>query len=821
MMTTLLQDLRYTARVLRKSPGFTAIAVLTLALGIGANTAIFSMVDSLMLRPLPVKNPEELTVLAIEQERGPLLPQFSMADLEDVREQSRSVFSDVAGSQISLDGLSVNGRADRIVTVYVTGNYFSLLGIQPAAGRLILPSEGSQIGADPVLVLSYPFWKRRFNADPNIVGQKVSVDGQALTIVGVTPKEFHGTNSILDPDGYLPMGMATIGGGTNATDFLVNRNVRGISALARLKPGVALAEAGAALQVISRRLAAQYPESDKGMSILAFPERFSRPSPSKENSTALVSILFMALAGLVLVLACANVANILLVRGTIRQREMAVRAALGAARGRLIRQLLTESISLALLGGAAGIVLGLWSSGVVSRLDLKTSLPLHVDFGLDWRVFAFAFVAALLTGVVVGVVPALRLSRGNLSDILHEGGRSVAGTRQILRSALVVAQVGGSLMLLIIAGLFTRSLRNAQRADLGFDPTHVVNFTMDPNEIGFNEGQGRVFFKQLLDRVRALPGVESAALAFSVPLGYYHNYDAVLVPGYEVPAGQPLPNIYYSQISTGYFQTMGISMDHGREFTEADDQNATYTAIVNRTMAEKFWPNQDAIGRTFQIRSDRAHTLTVVGVAKDSRSVGMRNPMKPFFYVPWTQNYSSFETLQVRTAGDPETMIPEIEKEIGKMAPDLPVFDVQPMIRSLDGVNGYFIFRFGAALAAALGVLGLLLALVGVYGVVSYSASQRRHEIGVRMALGAQPTQILTMVLRQGAGIVGIGLLVGLGATIPAAQLVAHFLIGVSGTDPLTYIGVTSLLLCVALAASSIPAWRAMRLDPLVALRHE
>ena len=344
---------------------------------------------------------------------------------------------------------------------------------------------------------------------------------------------------------------------------------------------------------------------------------------------------------------------------------------------------------------------------------------------------------------------------------------------------------------------------------------------MDPSEVGFSDAQSQVFYKQLLERVRALPGVQSAALAFSVPLGYYHNYDAVLVPGYEVPAGQPLPMLYFSQISTGYFRTMGMAMDHGREFSEADDQNAPYVAIVNRTMAEQFWPKQDAIGRTFKLRSDPAHTLTVVGVAKDSRSVGMRNPMKPFFYVPWTQNFSSFETLQVRTVGNSDAMIPQIEKEIGKMAPDLPVFDVQSMSRALDGLNGFLIFKLGAWVAAALGLLGLALALVGVYGVVSYSASQRRHEIGVRMALGAQPAQILRMVLRQGAAITVVGLFVGLAATTAAAQLVGRFLVGVSGRDPFIYAAVTSILVLVALAACCVPAWRAMRLDPLVALRHE
>ena len=820
-MNTFFSDLRFAARTLWKSPAFTAIAVLTLALGIGANTAIFSMVDSFLLRPLPVKDPDQLVVLAAEQKQGALQEQFSYRDLVDIREQTSSVFADVTGSSIGLDGLSVNGHADRIATLYVTGNYFSALGLKPAVGRLILPSEGKEIGADPVLVLAYSYWKKRFNGDPNIVGQKVAVDGQAFTVVGVAPEGFHGTISVLDPGGFVPYAMISIEGGANATDFMVNRNVRNTLILARLKSGVTLGQAQSVLQVVSRRLEQQFPDTEKGLSVHAYLERLSRPGPSKDNSMVLVSALFMALSGLVLVLACVNVANILLVRGTIRQREMAVRAALGAARSRLIRQLLTESVFLALLGGGAGILFGLWGSNVISRIDFKTSLPVYLDFDFDWRIFTFAFAAALLTGVVVGIVPALRLSRGNLSAILHEGGRSVAGGRQILRSALVVAQVAGSLMLLIIAGLFTRSLEHAQHANLGFDPDHVLNLTMDPNEIGYTEAQTRVFYKQVLTRVRSLPGVSSASLSLAVPMGYYNNADELLISGYESPASQPPPTVSYSQISTDYFKTMSIGMDHGREFTDADDKDTPYVAIVNRTMTEQFWPHEDPIGRQFKLSSDQSHIVTVVGVAKDSRTLGINGKMRPYFYIPWTQNFSSLLTLQVRSAGDPEALGPEIVKEIGALAPDLPVFDVQPMTRSMEGANGFLIFEFGAALAAALGLLGLLLALVGVYGVVSYSASQRIHEIGIRMALGAQPVEILGMVLRQGTLIIAAGLVAGLLATFAVARAVGYFLVGVSPTDPLTYGSVTGILVLVALAASSIPAWRAMRLDPLVALRHE
>src|SRR5580693_2392245 len=458
-METLLQDIRYGARMLMKNPGFLIVAVITLALGIGANTAIFSMVDAFLLRPLPVKDPAQITVLAFQQKQGNFLTQFSLADYRDIRDQSTGVFSDVFAYQFGLDGLSVDGKADRVMTNYVTGNYFSSLGLKPALGRLILPSEGDVPGADPVMVLGYSYWQTRFGGDPGIIGRKVSVDGQPITIVGVAPKDFVGVYPILSVQGYLPMGMATIAG--NPSDFMTNRQIRNVPILARLRPGTSIQQAQAALAVISQRLAQEYPETHKNLSMRAFRELEARPNPDPNHTVFVVGGLFLGLAVMVLLLACVNVANILLVRSTVREREMAIRAALGAARIRMIRQLLTESVLLALLGGVAGVLLGYWGSSALSSVNVQTDLPVHFDFGFDWRVFGFATAAALLTGIIVGIVPAVRASRGNLSAILHEGGRGVVGGKNRLRSALVVIQVAGSLMLLIIAGLFTRSLAQA------------------------------------------------------------------------------------------------------------------------------------------------------------------------------------------------------------------------------------------------------------------------------------------------------------------------------------------------------------------------
>jgi predicted permease len=820
-METLMQDIRYGARMLMKNPGFLIIAVITLGLGIGANTAIFSMVDSLLLRPLPVQDPGRVAVLAMRQKNGPLQTAFSFPDYRDIQSQSSETFSGLAGYILGLDGISSEGaKPDRMMTSYVSGNFFSTLGLKPVVGRFILPSEGETLGADPVMVLSYSYWKTHFGGDAAIVGKKVSVDGQPITIIGVAPEGFYGVNSVVAIQGYMPISLAPMGG--YPRDFMTNRGSRLVFVLGRLTSATDFQRANASLAVVGQRLSQQYPEVDKDLGVKAYPELRSRPNPDPNNTVLIVSSLFLGLAALVLLLACVNVANILLVRATIREREMAIRTALGAARGRLIRQLLTESILLALAGGVLGILLGKWGSSALGSIHLQTDLPLHFDFHFDWRVFAYAFLFALLTGIVVGLVPAIRASRENLSAILHAGGRGVVGGKNRLRSTLVVAQVGGSLMLLIIAGLFTRSLGKAQQTNLGFNASHLLNLTMDPNEIGYNDVQYREFYKNLLDRVRALPGVQSAGIANAVPLGYINSFDTLTVEGYQPPPDQAAPSVQYNIISPDYFATMEIPMVAGRTFNSADDANTQYVGIVNEAMAKQFWPNADPIGRQFKIGADPKHWIQVVGVAKDARFQALRGPIQSYFFLPFLQQYvgNSLETLQVRTLGAPDAMGPEIERVIGMLAPDLPVFDVNTMSQALNTLNGLLFYQLGAVLAALLGILGLVLAVVGVYGVISYASSQKTHEIGVRMALGAQPMDILKMIFRQGLFIVAIGLTLGIVMALGAARLFGSFL-AVSPTDPVTYIVVSAILMIVALAACYIPARRAMRVDPMVALRYE
>jgi predicted permease len=820
-METLMQDIRYGARMLLKNPGLMFIAVITLGLGIGANTAIFSMVDSLLLRPLPLQDPGRIAVLAMQQKNGGVQPQFSIPDYRDIQKQTGESFSGLAAYLFGLDGLSAEGaKPERMMTSYVSGNFFSTLGLKPALGRLILPSEGETLGADPVMVISYAYWKTHFAGDATIVGKKVSVDGHPITIIGVAPEGFYGVSPIVAIQGYLPMGLASMGG--YPSDFMTNRSNHLIFVIGRLASSTSFQKTNASLGVVAQRLSQQYPDVDKDLSVKAYPELRSRPNPDPNNTVLVVSSLFLGLAALVLLLACVNVANILLVRATIREREMAIRAALGAARTRLIRQLLTESILLALMGGVVGILLGQWASSAFSSLHLGTELPLRFDFHFDWRVFAYAFLFALVTGIVVGLVPAIRASRGNLNTILHAGGRGVVGGKNRLRSSLVVAQVAGSLTLLIIAGLFTRSLGKAQQTSLGFNPSHLLNLTMDPNEIGYNDVQYREFYKNLLERVRALPGVQSATIASSVPLGYINSGDSLTIEGYQPPPDQPPPGCQFNVISSGYFETLEIPMVSGRTFKPTDDANTQYVAIVNEAMVKEFWPNTDPIGRQFKIGADPKHWIQVVGVVKNARFQGLRGNFQSYFFLPFLQQYAanSLGTLQVRTFAGPEAMAPEIERVIGTLAPDLPVFDVNTMTQALNTLNGLLFYQIGAVLAALLGILGLILAVVGVYGVISYASSQKTHEIGVRMALGAQPMDILKMIFRQGLFIIVIGLALGIAMALAAARLFGSFLT-VSPMDPPTYIAVSAILATVALAACYVPARRAMNVDPMIALRYE
>jgi predicted permease len=648
-----------------------------------------------------------------------------------------------------------------------------------------------------------------------------------MTVVGVSPKGFTGTYAFLSMDAFVPIGATTGVAGRESEDvlkeFWEKRDRRSITLLARLNPGVDLKQANATFGVIANRIAEQHPDTDRSVSIQVFPEKLARPDPDPDNTIPNVSLAFTALGALVLLVACFNIANVLLVRATVRQREMAIRAAVGAGRVRLIRQYLTESLMLAILGGGAGMLLGWWAAGFLGSLNLGTDLPVKFNFDPDFRVFLFALTIVVLTGAIVGILPAFRVARTDVNSMLREGGRGTTdgGRRHWVRNGLVMAQVAGSLLLLVVAGLFVRSARHAEHISLGFNADHVLDIPIDVKQVGYSDEQGKEFFRNLDQRLRVLPGVTSESEAFVTPLGLISSDQGLVFDGHEPEPGQTPPGVMYNMVSPDYFTTLQIPLRKGRVFTGADLEKAPHVAIVNETMAKKFWPGQDVIGHHFRFTVGQQTQWEVVGVVGDTKIKGITEDPTPFFFVPIEQSYMPLRTIHLRTSVPPESVLRQAVAEIQELAPTLPVTGSRTLSEDLGGINGYLFYKLGAQLTATMGLLGLVLAIVGVYSVVSYAAVQRTHEIGIRVALGATQIDILRMVLGQSIVIVGVGIVVGLGISLAATRLIASLLVGISPTDPVTFSSVVALLAGVAIAACWLPAHRATRVNPLVALRHE
>jgi predicted permease len=824
VVENIFRDFHYALRALGKSPGFTMVAVVTLALGIGVNSAVFSIFDWAALRMPAVSKPNQLATLAAQDIGGGWDNGFSYPDLVTVRNQSASAFSDVAGAIIfSQDGLSADGNSTPVWTNYVTGNFFQTMGVKPALGNLIEPRHGKSVDVEPVLVLGYAFWKSRFGGGSNVIGKSVLINGQPVTIIGVAPKGFHGVTSLIETQGYLPLGMAAVTSDA-PKGFLADRKAFPLTIVARLKPGVSVASSQPMLKTIGLNLASHYPTTDawKTLRAIAYGPMSPASDPQDDTVVAIVGALFLTLAGLVLVLACLNVATVLLARASARQHEMAVRAAVGGARHRLIRQLLTESFVLSLGGCAGGIALGLAASRYLGSINLHMAVPLVLDFQFDLRVLAYAFGAAVLTTALVGIAPALRATRGGLSDLLRESVRTETPRTLRSRSALVVAQVAGSLMLLIVAGLFVRSLRNVEHANLGFDPHNVLNFSMDPHQAGYTKVQSWDFLQKVVERMRALPGVGKASFAETVPMGGVHYGANLKIAGYSRPRGQG-PYAGYDSVSTQYFETMRIRMLRGRSFLDSDSQTTRRVAIINEAMAKAYWPNEDPIGRRFSMASNPKDPVEIIGEVENSRIEHLTGTIEPFMYLSLAQTYHYREpvTLQLRTSLPLAAMNDEVAYAVHSLASTMPIFDVQTMTTALDTTNGLLFFQIGAALAGCLGLLGLVLATVGSYGVVSYSASQRTREIGIRMALGARQGDVLRLMLLQASLVIGAGIAVGILGAAVVAHLASHFLSGVSTLDPVTYLVASVLLTGIALLACYVPARRATRVDPIVALRYE
>ena len=823
MEVTLLQDLRFAFRQLRRTPSFAITAVLTLALGIGANTAIFSLVNSLLLKPLPVPDPQQIATIVPRENNGPLQQALSWNEYKEVRAQSGQSFSDIFAYTISLDGLAAKGQhPDRIMTAYVSGNFFEGLGLKPAAGRLFLRSEGETLGQDPVIVLGYDYWKQKFDSDPSVVGRAVTLDGHPVTIVGVAPKGFTGMQSYLTIAAYLPLSEVPLTG--TSADSLNNWQNRVLIVNGRLRDGVSLKQANASLSVVAQNLMRLHPDVEKSLKIEAFPEPQLRINPGNPNTMFIIAGLFLSLAVMVLLLACVNVANLVLVRATAREREMAIRTALGAQRSRLVRQMITESVLLALIGGALGVALGMFASSALSHLDLHADLPVRFLFEFDWRIFSYSFAVALLGGVVVGIAPALHMARANVNAVLHEGSRGVTAGRHWVRDGLVALQIAGSLVLLVVAALFVRSLSAMQAMDFGFKPDHVMNFVIDSNEIGMNDTETRDLAANLTARLREIAGVSYVSHAGSLPFGYFGNGgDRMIIDGGAVPAHPDDLDVGYNVVSPEYFSVMGIDLLRGRSFTEADNDHGRDVAIVSESAAKKFWPGQDAIGHTFRMASEKDRKIEVIAIAGDAEfQIFGGGKSRPFFYIPYAQHFkgNSLMVFQLRSNRDLLSLMPVVEKTVHTLAPQLPIFQVQTMRQGLYTMNGLLLFQIGASLAAIMGGLGLTLAVIGLYGVVSYAVGRRIHEIGLRMALGASRSSVFRMIYRQSIVIIAAGLGAGLLVAFLVSRAVSSMVV-VSVRDPATYAAVMAVLAVAALAACYFPAWHAMAVEPMTALRED
>ncbi|HSB07967.1 MAG TPA: ABC transporter permease [Blastocatellia bacterium] len=823
-MGNTLRDLRYSIRSLGKNPGFAAVAVLTLALGIGVNSAVFSIVNAYLFRPLPVKDPEQLVVVATKDNTLEFPYEVSYPNYEDIRDRTE-VFSDVVAFQNGVVSMSADDRAERVWVEWVTGNYFSMLGVEAAIGRTFAPEEGKITASQPVVVVSHAYWKSRFGASPAAVGKTVKLNGHPLTIIGVLPESFTGTESILKLDMYLPLGLEDQLEPASA-GWLKNRNDTGLRVMGRLKPGASLEQARAAVGVLASQLQQEYPVTNKGVSFFAALETNARPVISIADSIPRIAGVFSALVALVLLIACANVANLTLARATARQKEIAIRLALGASRARIIRLMLSESMVLSFLGGCGGLVLALWATDWLASIRVSTDAPVNFNLRPDWRVLAFSVLVALVAGLVSGVAPAFQTSRPNLNESLKEGGRGAGGgsTRHRIRNLLVVSQVAVSLLVLICAGLFTQSAKNAERIDLGFRTENLAMMSMDLGPQGYDKERGRQFYKQLAERVRALPGVSTVALARDTQLGYNNHTEEIVPEGRTPTPEEGRTSVFFNVVSPDYFETVGTSLLAGREFTERDNESAPGVAVVNEAMARRFWTGSDsidgALGKRFRVGRDGPN-VQVVGVARDSKYVFLGEESRSFFYTPFAQRYRSDMTLFIHSAGDPASVIAAARQVVTDIDRDLPVYDAKTMTTHLrDGIALLFV-RMGAKLAGGFGLLGLVLALVGIYGVVTYSVTQRTHEIGIRVALGANRSDVLKLVLGQGFILTLAGVAIGLAGALAVTRVMSSLLYGVSTTDPLTFALVPVLLTVVALAASFIPARRAMRVDPMIALRYE
>ena len=821
-METLWQDLRYAVRTLGKTRGLTIIAVLSLALGIGANTTIFTFINSLLLRPPMVHEPAGLLeVWQYNTTRGNGIGsnmQLSFPEYEYYRDHNSS-FSGMAAFTGESPAMIWNrgGEGETLRAALVSGNFFSILGIQPALGRGFLPEEDRGTTAVPVIVLSHAVWQHRLGSDPGIVGKALTLNGREYTVVGVAPAAFTGLVVGFSPDVWTPMAMhRAVSPGLD----LKQRRMHWLLGVGRLKPGVTARQASAELAVLGQQLARDFPDTNKNLMPDVVPLELV-PAPFRGVAGGISAVL-MTVVGLVLLIACANVANLLLAKASGRRREVAVRIALGANRRRLIQQMLTESVLIAGIAGAVALLLSFWTAPWLLSL-MPASLPLVVDLSPDIRVLAFTVLASIATGIVFGLAPALQQSKLNQVDNLKDGAVHGGSSRSRLRNALVIAQVTACVVLLVGASLCLRSLLNARSIDPGFDVRNTVAGGLNVQTFGYDQSRGRAFYAQLLERVRAVPGVRSASLADHLPLGQIMRMQGVEIDGHEAsrtPSAMPGLPIDMALVGPDYFDAMGITVLSGRSFKNTDDEKAPPVVVINGQMAERFWPNQNAVGQFVTLRgSDGGRTRAeIIGVVKTGKYTSLGEDPKSFFYRPLLQEYEPGAQLIVRTAaGTP--VIEALRHEVRSLDPRMALVGVETLEQHMQ--LPLFPARAAGLLLGVFGVLALTLAIVGLYGVMSYSVSQRTREIGVRMALGARRWDVVRLILGQGLRLTLTGMAIGLICSVALTWVLRSVLYGISATDPVSFLAVAMALTMVALVASYVPARWATRVDPMRALRTE
>src|SRR6266566_600576 len=815
LIENFLQDLRFGLRMLRRSPGFSILAILCLTLGIGANAAVFSWIEGILFRPYPaVAHQERLVAIGGTSRDEPRGTPLSWPDFEDLQ-RSCTLCETLFVSKITGTTLSIGDRAERTTGSIVSANYFDAIGVPPMLGRGFLPGEDQGQSAHPVAMISYQLWQGRFRGDPQIVGKTQRLNGVIHTIVGVAPEGFYGTFVGWGMNFWVPASMEDIfeSGGYKLED----RGARWIEAYARLKPGVTFAQAQQEFAAISGLLEAEYPATNRGRAIRFWP---LWQTPFNNAGTLLPTLeIMLVVVAFVLLIACANVGNLLLVRSFTRRHEMSVRLAVGAGRARLWKQLLTEGLVLSLFGAAGGLLVAYWCRhALVLLFPARGGVQMHLPGEIDWRVLALSAGVCLATTLLMGLVPALQTGKIDLAQSMKMESAGMVGGRgrAWVRSGLVLVQVSLSFVLLVGVGLLMQSLLKVRTASPGFNTRGVQDTAIDLVSAGYTPARAQTFQDALLERVRALPGVESAAFAKMTLFSYDTAATApIVVDGYQPPPEES-PTVEYNELGDNYFVTMGIPLVAGREFTRADDEKAALVAVVNETMAQRYWQGRSTLGQRLQLKG---RWMQVVGIAKDSKYSSVREKPTPFFFVPLRQNSLRAAILNIRTPLAPQTMATAIAREVHALDSNLAPYEVITMQEQLDRSTSAQMVA--VTLVGILSALALVLAAIGLYGVMSYAVSQSTRELGLRMALGAGASNLLRLVLSRGLALTGAGVLLGAAAALLLTRLLGNLLYQVSPRDPLAFGSAFAVMTVAALAACFLPAWRATRTDPMRALRTE